>query len=825
DSTADLQGFEDAQEFSDVYPFVPYQYRLLQNVFEQIRKHGSSGKHLSEGERSMLSAYREAGIRFMEENEGTLIPFYAFYDTIREFLQPTVSRVIEGAAENPKLQDDPFNIELLKVLFMVKYVKELPANIDNIATLMVSHIDEDKLELKEKIKVSLRKLISQTLIQKNGEEYIFLTDDEQDVNREIKSVMVEEEKIKKQLAEYIFEDLYETKKYRYSKWYDFSFNQKMDEKNHGNQTASIGINILSPLSEHYHKSDQELMMMSSAENEVIIKLGGEESYVDELEEALRIEEYRRGRNIAQLPENIQNILNNKQVEVRDRRRRVRELLEEAIKNSTFFIKGTEVDIKGSTVRDKMDEAFKVLVENIYKHLPLIQEFTSQESDLKAFLVTDHDQITLDDAAMRNPNEQAKQMMDEFIRLQAELNKQIRIKPLYDRFGDVPYGWRELDMAHLIAELLKEQRIRIRYNAEYLEPRENANTLMTAFTRPKEADKAIVIVRQKVDESLLRSVKRIARDLFDKRDLADDEDGLIKGVRDLIEKKEEEIHNYKERYEGRKYPGMSLLNKGLEYFSQFDKGIDNLTFFTRFKDLEDDLADWFEDIQYVKSFFSSNQQNIYDNGLQAIAAYEEVKAYVQTEEVETAMNQLNDILNDPIPYGRIKDIPELVHILDEQINVVLTEKKKVAEEKIQLDSDEASLQAGQYGVSNLTKERIQTEYKNMLTLLKSYTDIFKVDAIITRSNSYKIKAIQDVQREITEWQRQKELEQKKRNDAQVTEPPTIEPEPVIQKETVKLSELMTITTLSSEEDVDKYVNTLSNKLKQIIRSNKEIEFKK
>src|SRR5690625_4221057 len=218
DSTADLQGFEDAQEFSDVYPFVPYQYRLLKNVFEQIRKHGSSDKHLSEGERSMLSAYREAGIRFMEENEGTLIPFYAFYDTIREFLQPTVSRVIEGAAENPKLQDDPFNIELLKVLFMVKYVKELPANIDNIATLMVSHIDEDKLELKEKIKVSLRKLISQTLIQKNGEEYIFLTDDEQDVNREIKSVLVEEEKNKKQLAEYIFQELYEKKKYRYSKW-------------------------------------------------------------------------------------------------------------------------------------------------------------------------------------------------------------------------------------------------------------------------------------------------------------------------------------------------------------------------------------------------------------------------------------------------------------------------------------------------------------------------------------------------------------------------------------------------------------------------------
>src|SRR5690625_5141068 len=193
DSRADLLGYSDETEFANVYPFVPYQFNLLQSVFEQVRKHGSSGKHLSEGERSMLSAYREAGMRYMEEEQGTLIPFHAFYDTISEFLQPTVSRVIERAAANPKLHDDPFHVNLLKVLFMIKYVEEIPSNIDNLATLMVSHIDEDKLELKEKINVSLRKLVSQTLIQRHGEHYIFLTDDEQDINREIGQISIRSE--------------------------------------------------------------------------------------------------------------------------------------------------------------------------------------------------------------------------------------------------------------------------------------------------------------------------------------------------------------------------------------------------------------------------------------------------------------------------------------------------------------------------------------------------------------------------------------------------------------------------------------------------------
>jgi len=80
----------------------------------------------------MLSAFKEAGLKVKDDDEGVLVPFYAFYDTIKEFLNPSISRVIEGAYQNPTLKDDEFNISLLKVLFMVKYIKELPANIDNL---------------------------------------------------------------------------------------------------------------------------------------------------------------------------------------------------------------------------------------------------------------------------------------------------------------------------------------------------------------------------------------------------------------------------------------------------------------------------------------------------------------------------------------------------------------------------------------------------------------------------------------------------------------------------------------------------------------------
>lgn len=820
DSTADLRGYEGPEEFAEVYPFIPYQFKLLQNVFEQVRKHGSSGKHLSEGERSMLSAFKEAALRFKDAEEGVLIPFYAFYDTIREFLNPSVTRVIEGAYHNPALNDDEFNIDLLKVLFMIKYIKELPGNIDNIATLMLTNIDQDKLQLKAKIEVSLRKLEEQTLIQKHADEYIFLTDDEQDINREIKHISIEEDRVKRDLAIYVFQDIYDVKRFTYDKVYSFPFNQKMDEKNYGSQTANIGVQILSPLSEHYYKTEQELMLMSSGSGEMIVKLGGNESYVEEMEEALKIEVYRSKRNPQELPENIQNILNNKQVEARNLRKRVREQLEEAIKAASFFINGEKVEIKGSTAKEKLNNAFSLLIENVYTKLHYINDHVENERNLLSIISAQEEQITLDDSLKTNPNELAKQEIYEFIQLQHELQKQLRVKILYDRFSDKPYGWKTLDIARLITELLKEQRIRIRYNAQYLEPETDAQTLITIFTKQAEADRAIILKRVKVDDALIRTARSICRELFNKTDLPNDEDGLIQAIRDLIREQVEEIKSYKVRYQDRPYPGESLLDKGLEYFSQFDKSIDNVTFFTRLRDLEEDLAYWIEDIELVKHFFS-NQKEIFDRGLDTLEKYEEMRAYLTEKNLTDAMERLKEIVENPIPYREIKDIPELVNIFEMELNHALIDRINHAKAKIQADYEEVSLMANQYGVTPETKKRAINFYKRIMQSVEAYTNLFKVDASIAQSARFKEDISREIRREIDEaWRKQKEEE---KSTPTRESQPAIAIKPEIQKEQVKLTEILPIRTLSTEEEVDQFVQAISKKLKQIIRENKRIEF--
>ena len=65
-SQAEKKLYANAEDFAEVYPFVPYQFNLLASVLTSIRTHGASGKHLSEGERSMLALFKESAMQLMK---------------------------------------------------------------------------------------------------------------------------------------------------------------------------------------------------------------------------------------------------------------------------------------------------------------------------------------------------------------------------------------------------------------------------------------------------------------------------------------------------------------------------------------------------------------------------------------------------------------------------------------------------------------------------------------------------------------------------------------------------------------------------------------
>ena len=77
------------------------------------------------------------------------------------------------------------------------------------------------------------------LIQKNGGIYVFLTNEEQEINREIDSQNVQMSEVIDKVSEMIFEDIFIDKRYRYPApagnpafhgRYTFALNQTVDDK-------------------------------------------------------------------------------------------------------------------------------------------------------------------------------------------------------------------------------------------------------------------------------------------------------------------------------------------------------------------------------------------------------------------------------------------------------------------------------------------------------------------------------------------------------------------------------------------------------------------
>ena len=250
EAVLDIKGYADGGEFSATYPFVPYQFIIIQKVLAEIRKHGNAGKHLSGGERSMLSGFQEAAQKVQNKDENALVPFWQFYDTVHTFLESPIRRVIDRCQTAADRHDglEQRDVSVLKLLYLVRYIDDFKANIDNIATLMVDDIRTDKITLRREIAESLVRLEAQNYVARNGDTYAFLTDEEQDIAIDIRNTTVDSTTIVQGIGQTIFSEIYPYKKYKYNK-YDFAYDQYIDDTLIGNATGGVRLRFVTVASD------------------------------------------------------------------------------------------------------------------------------------------------------------------------------------------------------------------------------------------------------------------------------------------------------------------------------------------------------------------------------------------------------------------------------------------------------------------------------------------------------------------------------------------------------------------------------------------------
>ena len=657
DSILDIKGYSGPGEFAANFPFVPYQFIIMQKVFAEIRKHGNSGKHLSGGERSMLSGFQEATQKIQEKDEYALVPFFCFYDTVHTFLDGSIRRVIERCQRAADNGDgiEALDVEVLKLLYLIRYIDDIPANLDNIVILMADDIRMDKITMRETIRGCLNRLMSQNYIGRTGDVYNFLTDEEQDIQREIKSTPVDTASIVDRIGQMIFADIFTTKKYRYGK-YDFTFDQMVDGITIGNITGGMRLRFLTVATDTAEKSELRLMTESKGKEAIVVL--AETPYYESLESAMKIRKYVKQRNVNQLPKSVQDIIRDQQEEATKYEQAAMEDLVKAIESAQFYVDGEHIELKGGNAKSKIEQSLEYLVSHVYSELSLIEKNADTDADIIEILNGADNMMP-----GMEPNRGAATKIEEYLEMQAMKNLPTSMADIQSRYSGIPYGWKEIDIAAVVARLIYDQKVTIKYAGSTIQP--DNPKLPDMLRKKSEIGKTSISKRQMITATKRRAVKELLREYFDVMDVPDDEDGLVAFVVQNFTDLKDHYLKLKGRYEGHRYPEQNLVFASIE---QMDKILsqrkDNIALIDAILKEEDNLFDNKEKMQRVEGFFK-NQVQVFDAAVKMEEDLKNDLNYLRKEEeANEALNQIRLItVVQSDPKSIYRRIPELNGLMD------------------------------------------------------------------------------------------------------------------------------------------------------------------
>lgn len=803
DALLDIKGYTDSQDFSRNFPFVPYQFIIMQKVFAEIRKHGNSGKHLSGGERSMLSGFQEAAQKIKEKDEYALAPFYLFYDTVHTFLDSSIRRVIERcqkAADNGDGIED-LDVDVLKLLYLIRYVDDIPANLDNIVILMADDIRLDKITMRETVRESLDRLFSQNYIGRTGETYNFLTDEEQDIQREIyKNTQVDTSAIVERIGQMIFADIYTKKKYRHGN-YDFPFDQQVDNTNIGSVTGAMKLRIMTVAMDPFEKGDLRLMTESNKQAIVVLS---ETPYYESLEKAMKVRKYVKQRNVAQLPKSVQDIIRHHQDEATKYEYSAKEDLKKAIIDAQFYVHGERIEITSGDAKNKLDQALEYLVTNVYDKLGLITKNADTDADILEVLQGEHKNGVLEGYEV---NHEAAVEMENYLDIQNQNKLPTSMADVQSRYQGIPFGWKEIDIAVVVAMLIYDQKVTIKHGGETIQP---DNPKLPDMLRKKSlTGKTSISKRQVIRAKTMNDVKNILRDYFDVMDVPDDEDGLVRFITEKFEQEKDHYEELDRRYDGNNYPDHKLVKESIKLIEDIlSQRKDNIALIEKVLKEEHNLFGNKDDMQNVEGFFK-NQVKVFDEAVRMENELKNDQSYLMAEEeANNALNEIRritmfDVGKNSI-YSSIPKLNGLMDIVNEGHGRLLKQKQDEVLEIIRQCLGEIHSQSLDKYQDKVIPKEADRYYEEQRTQVKELRSILSIDGLKSNIWSYKDKAIQRME--------EKKKPSKPTNPAK--EPENSKARPSSTKKSINnvyRQMLFASTTLESQEDIDAYVENIRKRL--------------
>ena len=644
DGSTSYKNFRDVDHFIDAYPFLPYQFDLFQAVIQSLSMHNVfEGRHSSVGERSMLAVFQEVAKQIHDQSMGQLATFDLMFEGMRAAIKANAVRPILILENNTP---DAFTPRLLKALFLVKYVQGFKATVHNLSILMLESFDQDQQTLRQQVEGALNWLEQQTYVQRSGELYEYLTDEEKDVEQEIKNTDVDTADLLDKLQELCFDQVLNQRKIRYEEnGQDYAYSRKLDDKLYKRE-QELAVHIISPLHDDAGNLERLRGYSTFHDNELLVLLPADDRLVRDLGMLLKTEKYCRQQISNTQKEAVRRILTEKNALNQRRHVELQERVRRLMGTARLLVAGTEHESSSEDSRTRIIQGFQALIQRNYPSLRMLRNHVYTEGQIAENLqYSDGGLLDSDTAHLPEP----EQEMLAYIHANRRTAVRTTIQSTLEKFERKPYGWYQAAILCNLARLLARGKIDLRADGNLIEPGDLERALRNSHGY------ANVWIEPQVEFTVgqVRALKDFYSEFFNEIAPASE----AKPLGQATMKAFEALHHDLAVLAGQshEFPFLKALDPALARIQELrDRSYD--WYLKELPSFEDELLNLKEDlIDPIRSFMSGQQKEL----------YREARAFLSTQAANIAElnNGSGTIREAEAPYSA-PDATALVQLLDD-----------------------------------------------------------------------------------------------------------------------------------------------------------------
>lgn len=639
--------YASAEEFAADFPFVDYQFDLLQQSIINLSKNNAfTGEQNSVGERSLLAVTHQIANAYKDFDYSRIVQFSDMYEGIRAQLQ---ARIHNDIMQAERTLGDELALKVLKTLFMLKYVAGFPTTVDNITKILLPTFDTDYPDFKSKVQEALNKLVRQSYIDKGAkEDYHFQTNEEKDIENEIKAQDLTPDAVNKELMKIFRDEIFSENKIKLTANKIFPYGRFVDDELDGRE-SDLYIHFVTPNS-GLNLNDDEAMVGYSFRHpgQLCVVLADDKYLTEDLTMTLKADKCLR--RLLQNSEGyrLQIVSDKRRINNRRHEGIVNRIME-ATKSAKLYLNGQEVDTRATDLKNRLNEGMSKLVKNVFTNLDMLE--IEYDDDMLKRIITERNTGFWDETMDACMNEV-------FHKITRDKNFSIRTKvsDLVSHFKGNTYGWYETATLCILAKLYKLDKVSFRNGGNLIEERD----LYFQLTNSNSRQTLIVDVEEVISANQIAALKNQYRDLFD------DESCLAQGAKDVhtafIKRLNDEIIKLRTIASENKYEFTKPLADVVSAYNE----LAHLVYpglYGKKEEIENAIDIKEDVVEPIINFVNSRQFDIFKNLNRALTGNQANFAYVAPE----LLDSLRSINMAKEPWGKMNEakskLDELRHEID------------------------------------------------------------------------------------------------------------------------------------------------------------------